>query len=510
MNLRYKTYKNQLLSACLLLALFSSCNKALDISPPVATITAQKAFSTDALANSAMAGIYSLLMNNGGSESFSNGISTLYGGMSSDELLNYAGSSNLIDYQFVTNMLPTNDAITDNAIWKPAYNIIYNCNLAIEQLAATQSTDLSAATKTQLTGECKFVRAFCFFYLTNFFGDIPLPTTTAFRTNGLLARVPQAQVYQQMVQDLKDAQSVLPADYSVSGNERIRVNKWGATAMLARVYLYQKDWQDAVTQSSAVISDNSQFSLVSDLNNVFLANSSEAILQFQQNITQSPFNSTFEGLNILPNFTFDAITAGSGDFYLSDPSLYASLAPYFTPNYYFTPQLVNAFEPGDLRLTTWAQATPTPSVAPYSGITYYYPYKYTTSIPSQTTAPTQYYMVLRLAEQYLIRAEGEAETSNLAAASADLNLLRKRAGLANVTAADEPSMLKAVAHERQVELFCEWGQRFFDLKRTGQAATALGALPAKQPFNPSSLLYPIPANEIIVDPLLKQNPGYTF
>ena len=117
-------------------------------------------------------------------------------------------------------------------------------------------------------------------------------------------------------------------------------------------------------------------------------------------------------------------------------------------------------------------------------------------------------MVLRLAEQYLIRAEARAEQNNLTGAVADLNIIRNRAGLPNTTAVTQGDILTAIMHERQVELFSEWGHRFFDLKRTGQANTVLGAIASKQPWNTNQLLYPIPVSETTNDAFLQQNPGY--
>jgi hypothetical protein len=92
-----------------------------------------------------------------------------------------------------------------------------------------------------------------------------------------------------------------------------------------------------------------------------------------------------------------------------------------------------------------------------------------------------------------------------------VNTIRRRAGLTT----DLPNTLtneqvkEAIMHERQVELFGEWGHRWLDLKRTGQAETVLGAVPAKQPWaGDFQLLYPVPLQEITSNPNLDQNPRY--
>jgi len=121
--------------------------------------------------------------------------------------------------------------------------------------------------------------------------------------------------------------------------------------------------------------------------------------------------------------------------------------------------------------------------------------------------------VFRLAEQYLIRAEAKAQQgTDMIGAAADLNVIRNRAGLANTTASTHDDLLAAVAHERQIELFAEWGHRWFDLKRTGQVDAVMSAVtPQKNPsgtWKTYQQLYPVPQSEISKNPFLKQNAGY--
>ena len=89
---------------------------------------------------------------------------------------------------------------------------------------------------------------------------------------------------------------------------------------------------------------------------------------------------------------------------------------------------------------------------------------------------TEFYVVLRLAEQYLIRAEARANNNDIVGAQNDINVIRNRAGLNNTSANDKASILNAIEHERQTELFAEWGNRWFDLKRTDRADMVLGSL----------------------------------
>ncbi len=181
-----------------------------------------------------------------------------------------------------------------------------------------------------------------------------------------------------------------------------------------------------------------------------------------------------------------------------------------TPPSYSNPvalsnQLVNAFEPNDQRFTNWIGSFTDPSG------TYYYPYKYKISIPDGSNPPpSEYQMMLRLGEQYLIRAEAEANGAGngLPGAVTDLNTIRTRAGLpAYSGTADQPSLMTAIMHERRVELFTELGQRWLDLKRTGTIDAVMSVVAPLKGGTWSSYkaLYPIPQSDIQEDHNLVQN-----
>ncbi len=203
-------------------------------------------------------------------------------------------------------------------------------------------------------------------------------------------------------------------------------------------------------------------------------------------------NATYEGISFIP---------GSG----LGGELFYDLHLTISDN------LLNAFEAGDKRKTSWIGAA-APNAQNVPG-QYYFPHKYKTGTYNRVIGgtPTEFYMVLRLAEQFLIRAEAAANgAGSVTDAIDDLNMLRHRAGLSDLPyGLDQTQLLAAVAQERRVEFFCEWGHRWFDLKRTNKAAALLSQVPVKQPWQGNyQLLYPIPSREIEFNSFLRQNDGY--
>ena len=463
----------------LLTATLFSCNKSLQIDPPSYEITGVTVYSDNGSAAAVMTGLYSSMVISPG---FSSGNLSIgyFMGLAADELTNYA-PSNLRQSQFYTNALdPGTQGASNFYFWQELYNKIYIANAALEGVSG--STKLSAAIKQQITGEAKFMRAFLHFYATNLYGDIPLVTTTNYLFNDSISRTPQKQVYDQIIADLKDAQSKLSdAFIDAAGNptsERTRPNQAAASALLARVYLYNQQWDSAETEATMVINNSTLYSLDA-LNEVFLANSSEAIWQLQPVSQGRP---TWDG------FYYVLIGPPGGG---SSAALDSNL--------------VNSFDSSDARKSTWIGSVTKNSV------TYYYPFKY--QVSKRNLPVTEYTMVLRLAEQYLIRAESRAEKGDISGAQSDLNTIRTRAGLDSTAANDQASLLTAIMHERQVELFTEWGHRWFDLKRTGNLNSVMGS-PGNVcqikggSWSPNWALLPIAYQELLINHHLTQNPGY--
>ncbi len=204
------------------------CKKVIKVPEPINTITTEKVFDKEANAISAVISVYSFMSFSQNSNYFSSGFMTIAGGMSGDELIQFGNPTN----EFATNQLFSSTGSVYGAIWSPAFYNIYQVNAILEGLQV--SDKLSDSLKKQLTGELKFLRAFNYFYLVNLFGGVPLVTTTSFSANSTLKRASVSEIYDLIIDDLKEAKGLLNSDYQPTNNERIRVNKWAAMALLCK------------------------------------------------------------------------------------------------------------------------------------------------------------------------------------------------------------------------------------------------------------------------------------
>jgi hypothetical protein len=120
---------------------------------------------------------------------------------------------------------------------------------------------------------------------------------------------------------------------------------------------------------------------------------------------------------------------------------------------------------------------------------------------------------MRLADILLLRAEAYNAKNDVANAATLVNEVRTRVGLAATTAASQSDMALAIEKERRLELAFE-GHRWFDLVRTGRAIDVMNAEKdgsgnsLNYNVQPYQLIFPIPSNQLDINPLLKQNPGY--
>ncbi|MEO2070418.1 MAG: RagB/SusD family nutrient uptake outer membrane protein [Zunongwangia sp.] len=447
-----------------------SCEDFVEVDAPNNKIVREVVFQNDATAQSAMKGIYNQLFQSAFSNGQRNSVTVLSG--LSGGIVKNIYDSNIERLQFEQHDIQPDNSGNLN-IWSSAYNIIYMSNSLLEGLES--SNELTPELKTQLQGEAYFIRAFCYFYLANLYSDVPLVLSTDYNQNQLATRTPIGAVYQQIIEDLILAEEQLSADYPDS--DRTRVNSFTASALLARVFLFIEDWENAALYSGKVI-QSSLYHLPEDLNEVFLANSQEAIWQI------SPIGGG--------GFTSHT---NEGNMFIIDPVF------SFLAGLELAPSFPELFDEVDKRYINW--------IGYNDNLDAFYAYKY--KIRNSTEFPIEEYsMVMRLAEQYLIRSEAQAQLGNLSEAITDLDRIRTRAGLSplaqNNPNLNQEGILNHIYLERQRELFTEWGHRWLDLKRTNKATEYFSS---QNPFwETTDIWYPIPSEERMRNPNLSQNEGY--
>lgn len=449
--------------------LFSACEDFLEVDAPSHKIVSETVFENDETAMSAMAGLYNQLstvsFSSGGTESV-----TLVGGLSSD-VLSPIRSTNLPYMQFEQHeLLPEN--FRNYNLWASAYNIIYMSNSILEGLS--NSGNITEEVRIKLEGETNFVRAFTYFYLVNLYGDVPIILTTNYQENALAERASKEAVWQQIITDLQKSIDLLQeVDITI---ERTRVNRYTAISLMARVQLYLQNWSEAENLSSEVIDQIGNYEILEDLNHVFLANSREAIWQLSPIGRGSVLTNTYEGST-----------------FIIDPFL------SFLSHIKLNNDFLSSFSENDKRLENW--------IGFDAGTENYFSYKY--KVRNSTEDITEYSMVLRLAEQYLIRAEARARMDDLSGAISDLDLIRTRAGLESLANFNSEisieALLEIILEERKRELFTEWGHRWLDLKRTEMTSEVFGN---NLLWQNTDILYPIPEADRIKNPSLTQNDGY--
>jgi len=440
-------------------SLLCSCENFIEIEPPKNSVVPAAVFKSNDLATSVMLGIYQQMALNSYASGDVGSISRICG-TTADEFVGY--NTLLPTYH---NQLSPTDSPT-NTVWEKIYQRIYDVNALLEGLDTNEGRLLKV--NNQLKGEALFIRAFNYFYLVNLFGAVPLYTSSDYTLNMKSKKSSESEVYDQILRDLTLSEQLLGVNYI--STERIRPNKYAVYSLMARLFLYKSDWSNAFKYANIVIS-SPEYSIV-NLDDVFVKNSKETIWQLQP-----PANSnTNEGRDLI----------------LTGVPTEASLREDFAEH---------GFEGNDNRRTSWVKNIL------IGGQNYYYPFKY--KIKSSTTI-SEYSMVLRLAELYLIRAEATANLGNIADAIRDVDIIRNRANLPLIASTNpnisQGQLLSVIQNERKIELFSEWGHRWFDLKRLGKSTEILG--PIKSNWKPYHILFPIPFIEINKNSNISQNAGY--
>lgn len=476
------------------LTVFASCNDDF-VNVDSNDINSEDYFNSEEDYQNALIGAYDLLQ--------ATYINVMLGEIASDNTLAGGESAtDVIGIQEIDDMIhtPVNSNLRD--LWGWMYGGINRTNFILE---FQDKTDFSG--KEQVIAQARFLRAYYYFELVKWFGDVPLAVDKQilFGEESSYVRSPTSEVYAQIELDLMYAADNLPLVQTETG----RVTKGAAQALLGKAYLYQEKFSEAAQALETVIQSGT-YSLVTDYNTIFEAEG--------ENSTESVFEVQYTDLE---GAGFGCLQCSEGNVAVGFSGVRNYEGPDFTSGFSFNVPVQEAYEAFDsddprrdiaiLNIDAWATATGATFGTGFEH-TGYFNKKYIPRTRSDQaladlnlTNPNNYRSI-RYADVLLMAAEANNRGGiDEAKAQGYLNDVRRRAfgdDLHDITATGA-SLTNAIYLERRLELIGE-GHRFFDLVRTGKAAQEINGFQAGK-----HELFPIPAIEIqLAGNVWAQNPGY--
>ena len=453
-----------------------ACDSLLDVNPPTDSLTGDQVYESEVAIEALRDGLYSYHLT---SSWYFRRNMTIQTAMYADEALWHSSTNEYGEFHKSTCTLKS---MQIEWFWEYPYAAIYHCNDLITNLK--DNTIVTETVKNKALGESYFFRAFNYLNLVNYFNNIPLILSTDVYATMNLPQVSAAKIYSQIFEDLTKAEEIL---ISVN-NPGSRFNSEAATALLARAYLYDNQWQKAIDKANLLIptehgGSGTKFKLET-FDKVFNVSSKESILYMEDDGMYG--DDRYVGYSY-----FGAMINDYGS-----KSVVAPVSKYLVADL--------QSDTTDLR-NGWIKENVVREQA--TGQYTYYKLKYTKTPPSP--AEHENFVFLRLVEQYFIRAEANAQLGNLTEAIDDINIVRARAGvkpLPSTLSKDE--ILAAILKERRLELFYEGPHRWFDLRRAGKMDEVLSKIDYKNGWAPHKEYFPIPQSQIDANINLVQNPGY--
>lgn len=426
-------------------------------------------------------------------------LNVMLGEIASDNTLAGGESAtDVIGIQQIDDMIhtPVNDQLSD--IWRWMFAGVNRANYIMEFQDKTDFPD-----KPRVLGETRFLRAYYYFELVKFFGDVPLVVDQRFLFGDQFEvdRTPKADVYAQIERDLIFAIDNLEYTTPDVG----RATKGSAQALLGKVYLFQEKYQEAADVLDDLILSN-EYSLVTDYSTIFEndnENNSESVFEIQY--------SDLEGAG------FGCLQCSEGNVAVGFNGIRNYDGPEFESGFSFnvpTQEVFDLFDAADPRrdvaildIDTFAAANGATFSIGFEH-TGFYNRKYIARQGDLNTGDANLtnpnnYRAIRLADVYLMAAEAY-NSGNLGDGQARtyLNTVRTRVNLPDVQLSGV-ALGDAIFLERRLELVGE-GHHFFDLVRTGRAAAQIDGFVAGK-----HEVFPIPLEEILLSGnRWAQNPNY--
>ncbi|MDP3434510.1 MAG: RagB/SusD family nutrient uptake outer membrane protein [Bacteroidota bacterium] len=526
----------------LLLFLISGCDPAFIDKPQLARQTSENFYKTDADAIKAVTAVYNYF------QTYDFEVSKFeFGDIASDDAEKGGESDN--DRPFVKDLeyfRSRSDNLSCRAMWSICFTAIYHVNNTETQIA---KINMDQQLKNRLIGEVRFIRAHFYFYLINIFGEVPLVTKTLSSDEYHLPKATKTAIWEQIEEDLTFAKQHLPLKSGYAKADLGRITKGTAQTFLANAYLFQKKWALAKREANEVILSG-EYDLEPEFQNLFQMQKSdfsmESVFEVPHISTNTGWGDENEG-TVIPVFCRSRNAGGWG---FNCPTL----------------DLLNEFEPGDPRLVH-TMLFDGDNFEGEIQFNQYSPSRLHSRkvflIPSErvgfgsSDAPVNL-KVIRYSEVLLIHAEAACEIGDFEEARLSLNKVRRRARLSSaidekitfknvnkyqvtkgqyvqydfvkynyweansdianllpdVTTNDQQLLRNAIRHERRVELAME-NKRFYDIIRWGEPETHFQRFAGKWKTGKGAQfrknineVFPIPQDELDLNPRMTQNPGY--
>ncbi|MFD0701942.1 RagB/SusD family nutrient uptake outer membrane protein [Myroides pelagicus] len=460
-----KTFLLNIYTTCLVVSLtffLNSCEKLIEIDLPDNQINTEDVFKDITTVKAALSNIYFNAKENPLFRGGINGVGCDFS-LYTDELEPIDKNNIFYQNALSASVTPVKD------YWMFAYRDLYAINAFLEGL--NKSEHLTEQTKSVFIGEALFLRALYYQYLTQLFGEIPYIKSTDYKTNSKTNKLAYEQVLLEIEKDLKESLDYLTYQYRTL--DRVYPNKAVAELVLAQNYLLQKKYNLAEEFAQKVI-NNTQYNIELDIKSVFKKQAKSTLWQFNSSLID---NSKV----YLP--TKEAST------YIIENLVNSSLT--------ISEKLFHSFETNDLRKTHW--------IGEFSKDNKIYPYCFKYKNKENNT--DEYSIVFRLEQAYFTLSEALMYQGKNDRAIEQINLIRSRAALPLIgTIVDTQELVTIMLQESNKEFFCEFGHRFFDLKRNDR----LSELSLTKPnWSDVNILFPYPESELLLNPnLLPQNYGY--
>lgn len=504
-------------SILILVIFFTSCNDFLEVEP-YGQISSENYLNTEEEVYTALIGVYDLMQYN-----YSSGAWTsvyFIKNLPADDCNAAGGSStDQSEYQYLDDFAIGADNSKLESIWTNFYKTINFSNTIINNVAAKEE---ATASMLASAAEAKALRAMAYFDLVVLFGDVPFYTENATTSDEYhKPRTPIATIYAQIESDLTDAIAVLPLKSQLSDGDKFRFSKGTAQGLLGKVYLYQEKYQESADVLASVIASG-EYDLEPNFDDVWASTNEfgiESMFEIsyidnsydwgnfpwgggnESNIEaqlQGPRDAVFDlsncTLDVRNGWGFNLPTKEIGDLFIAEgetvryEGTLVSQADFEAAGGVIVDENGHDYE-GYMRLKYVTKDSETDLTA-VGELNY-----------------TINWRILRYADVLLMAAEAYNQLGQDAAAIAELQKVRNRAGFTEPVTESGNALFEKIVTERQIELAFE-GQRYWDLVRWGRAADELsdiGFVANKHE------LFPIPLNEIIANNAIDyddQNPGY--